>query len=100
MFEISLPDERKAEQHRILLDLASHFGYIVVSPAELVEMVSVAAAKRPVRVQEVDAAIDLFQGLIAKIEKDTGLEPFKGTVGLVLGMYLKDLQTEVAKRGV
>ena len=91
-------NERKAEQHRILLDLASHFGYIVISPTELVEMVNVAAAKRPVRVAEVDSVIHMFEQLLERVQQDSDIH-FQKTVSTVLKMYLSDLKLEVAKRG-
>jgi hypothetical protein len=85
--------ERKAEQHRVLMDLAQHFGYIVLTPAELSEMVLIAAAKRSERVEAIDSALNCLEEIIKRAKE---LEvPF---VTPMLEVFRKDLKDEIALR--
>lgn len=82
------------EKHRVLMDLAGHFGFLLVSPEELNDMVKVCAAKRPIRVSEVDWAVELLEKVIEKLS----LVSEGKFVNSPLQFMLKDLKAEVALR--
>ena len=85
--------ERKGEQHRVLLDLARQFGYIVISPNELSDMIKTAAAKRPLRVEQVDSALRVIEECIKRAR-----ELNANAMISVYTLLQKELKDEIALR--
>ena len=88
--------EAQSRNHRVLLDLAQHFGYIVITPEELRDMVEIAAANCPTRVAQVEEAIEVLKGVLKRI--DVLDPPLKDVLMLPIQYLLRDVEKEVKLR--